>query len=53
VVLSDPQNKEVILAADKVEELRLSPQSLMPDRQFASPTAQEAGDLLEHLVNRK
>jgi putative heme-binding domain-containing protein len=53
VVLRDAQNKEIVLAAKNVEELRPSPKSLMPDGQMAGLTAQEAADLLEYLVNRK
>ena len=53
VVLRDAQNKEFILAAKNVEELRPSPTSLMPDGQMAGLTAQEAADLLEFLVSRK
>ena len=53
VVLRDGQNKEIILAAKNVEELRPSPRSLMPDRQLAGLTAQEAADLLEYLATRK
>jgi len=53
VVLRDGQNKEIILAAKIVEELRPSPRSLMPDGQLAGLTAQEAADLLEYLATRK
>jgi putative heme-binding domain-containing protein len=53
VVLRDAQNKEIVLAADKVEELRPSPKSLMPDGQLAGLTAQEAADLLDYLATRK
>jgi putative heme-binding domain-containing protein len=53
VVLRDAQNKEIVLAAKKVEELRPSPKSLMPDGQLAGLTAQEAADLLEYLATRK
>jgi putative heme-binding domain-containing protein len=53
VVLRDGQNKEVTLAAADVEALRPSPISLMPDRQLAGLTAQEAADLLEYLATRK
>ncbi len=53
VVLRDGQNKEIILAATKVEELRPSWISLMPDGQLAGLSAQEAADLLEYLCARK
>jgi putative heme-binding domain-containing protein len=53
VVLRDAQNKEIILAARKVEALRPARTSLMPEGQMASLTAQEAADLLEYLVTRK
>jgi putative heme-binding domain-containing protein len=53
VVLRDGQNKEIVLAAKKVEDLKPSPKSLMPDGQMAGLTAQEAADLLEYLVTRK
>jgi putative heme-binding domain-containing protein len=53
VVLLDFQNKEIILAAKNVEDLRPSRTSLMPEGQMASLTAQEAADLLEYLATRK
>lgn len=53
VVLRDAQNKEIILAAKEVEQLKPSSKSLMPDGQLAGLTAQEAADLLEYLSNRK
>jgi putative heme-binding domain-containing protein len=53
VVLRDGQNKEIILATTKVEELRPSRVSLMPEGQTAGLTAQEAADLLEYLTTRK
>jgi putative heme-binding domain-containing protein len=53
VVLRDAQNKEVVLAADKLEALRPSAKSLMPDGQMAGLTAQEAADLVEYLATRK
>ena len=53
VVLRDGQNKEIVLAAEDVEELRPSRVSLMPDGQMAGLTAQEAADLLEYLATRK
>jgi putative heme-binding domain-containing protein len=53
VVLRDAQNKEVTIAAKKVEELRPSRLSLMPDGLLAGLTAQEAADLLEYLATRK
>ncbi len=53
VVLRDGQNKQIVLAAKDVEELRPSRTSLMPDGQLASLTAQEAADLLEYLATRK
>ncbi len=53
VVLRDALNKEIVLAARNVEELRPARVSLMPDGQLAGLTAQEAADLLEYLVTRK
>jgi putative heme-binding domain-containing protein len=53
VVLRDAQNREVILEAKNVEDLRPSRTSLMPDGQLAGLTAQEAADLLEYLATRK
>jgi putative heme-binding domain-containing protein len=53
VVLRDGQNKEIILAAKDVEELRPSRASLMPDGQLADLTAQEAADLIEYLASLK
>ncbi len=53
VVLRDGQNKEIVLAANKVEEIKPSRTSLMPDGQMAGLTAQEAADLIEYLASRK
>jgi putative heme-binding domain-containing protein len=53
VVLRDGQNKEIVLAAKIVQELRPSRTSLMPDGQLAGLTAQDAADLLEYLATRK
>ncbi len=53
VVLRDAQNKEIVLAAKDLEELRPSRTSLMPDGQMAGLTAQEAADLLEYVASRK
>jgi putative heme-binding domain-containing protein len=53
VVLRDGQNKEVILAAEAVEELQPLRTSLMPEGQLAGLTAQEAADLLEYLATRR
>jgi putative heme-binding domain-containing protein len=53
VVLRDAQNKEIALPAKRVEELKPSRVSLMPDGQLAGLTAQEAADLLEYLATRK
>ncbi len=53
VVLRDAQNKEIVLPAKKVEELKSSRVSLMPDGQLAGLTVQEAADLLEYLATRK
>ena len=53
VVLRDGQNKEIVLAAKNVEELRPARTSLMPDGQMAGLTAQEAADLLEYLATRR
>jgi putative heme-binding domain-containing protein len=53
VVLRDAENREIVLAARKVEQLHPSRTSLMPDGQLAGLTAREAADLLEYLVTRK
>ncbi len=53
VVLRDGQNKEIVLPAGDVEQLRPSRTSLMPDGQLAGLTAQQAADLLEYLATRK
>ncbi len=53
LVLRDGENKEIILAANQVEQLRPSRMSPMPDGQLAGLTAQEAADLLEYLATRK
>jgi putative heme-binding domain-containing protein len=53
VVLLDAQNKELVLAAKKVEELRPSRVSLMPQGQLAGLTAGEAADLLEYVASRR
>ena len=53
VVLRDAQNKEIVIAASNLEELKPSRTSLMPDGQMASLTAQNAADLLEYLASRK
>ena len=51
VVLRDAQNKEIVLAADDIEQLRPAQRSLMPDGQMAGLTAQEAADLLAYLAS--
>lgn len=53
VVLRDAENREVVLPARKVEEVRPSPVSLMPQGQLAGLTAQEAADLLEYVASRR
>ncbi len=53
IVLRDAENKELILAAKSVEELKPSRTSLMPSGQLAGMTPQEAADLLEYLATRK
>ena len=53
VVLRDAQNKEIVLAAKNVEELRPSRMSLMPEGQLAGLTPQEAADLLDYLATRR
>jgi putative heme-binding domain-containing protein len=53
VILRDAQNKEIVLKAKNVEDLKPSPKSLMPDAQLAGLTAQEAADLLEYLATRR
>jgi putative heme-binding domain-containing protein len=53
VVLRDAQNKDTVLAAKDVEELRPSRTSLMPEGQLADMTAQEAADLIAYLASLK
>ncbi len=53
VVLRDSEGKEIIVAAENVEELRPLRTSLMPDGQMADLTAQEAADLLEYLATHE
>lgn len=53
VVLRDGQGKEIVLAAESVQELHPSRTSLMPDGQMAGLTPQEAADLLAYLSTRK
>jgi putative heme-binding domain-containing protein len=53
VVLRDSQNKESILAAKDVEELRPSRASLMPSGQLADLTPQQAADLVAYLAALK
>lgn len=53
VVLRDAQGKEVVLAAGDVEEFRPSRVSIMPDRQLAELTAQDAADLVAYLASLK
>ena len=53
IIMRDAQNKEIVIAAKNLEELRPSRTSLMPDGQMAGLTAQEAADLLEYLTTRK
>ncbi len=53
VVLRDAENKEIVLAAKKVEVVRPSRVSLMPQGQLAGLTAREAADLLEYLASRR
>jgi len=52
-VLRDGQNKEIILAAQEIEQLQPSRTSLMAEGQMAGLTAQEAADLLEYVASRK
>jgi hypothetical protein len=53
VVLRTSEGREITVAAWDVEELRPSRASLMPDRQLADLTAQEAADLIEYLASLK
>jgi putative heme-binding domain-containing protein len=53
VVLRDAENKEHVVAAKNVEELRPTRVSLMPDGLLSGLTAQDAADLLEYLATRK
>ena len=51
LMLRDGQNKEIVVAASDVDQLRPSLTSLMPAGQIAGLTAQEAADLLEYLAS--
>jgi putative heme-binding domain-containing protein len=51
IVLRDAQNKDTILAAKDIEEIRPSRTSLMPAGQLADLTAQEAADLIAYLAS--
>ena len=53
VVLRDAENKEIVVAAKNVEELRPSRVSLMPQGQLAGLTAREAADLLAYIFGRR
>jgi putative heme-binding domain-containing protein len=53
VVLRDAQNKEIVLAAKNVEDMRPSQVSLMPQGQLAGLTARQAADLLAYLASRR
>jgi putative heme-binding domain-containing protein len=53
VVLRDAQDKEIVLAAKHVEQVRPSRVSLMPQGQLAGLTANEAADLLEYVASRR
>jgi putative heme-binding domain-containing protein len=53
VTLRDSEGKEVVMAAEDVEEVRPLRTSLMPDGQMAGLTAQEAADLVEYLATRQ
>jgi putative heme-binding domain-containing protein len=53
VVLRTSEGKEIVVAAQEVEELRPSRASLMPDGQLADLSAQEAADLIEYLASLK
>jgi putative heme-binding domain-containing protein len=50
-VLRDAQNKELVLAAAEIDQLKPSRRSLMPDGQMAGLTAQQAADLVEFLAS--
>lgn len=52
-VLRDSQNKDHILAAAEIDQLKPSRRSLMPDGQMAGLTVQQAADLLEFLASCK
>jgi putative heme-binding domain-containing protein len=52
VVLRDGEGKEVVLAAENVQELRPSTMSLMPEGQMSGLTPQQAADLLAYLATR-
>ena len=52
VILRDAQGKEIVLAANSIDQLRPSSLSLMPDGQMAGLTPQQAADLLAYLATR-
>jgi putative heme-binding domain-containing protein len=53
VVLRDARNKEIVLSAKNVEEVRPSRVSLMPQGLLAGLTAREAADLLAYVASRR
>ncbi len=53
VVMRDAENREIVVAAKRVEVLQPSRVSLMPQGQLAGLTAQEAADLLEYVASRR
>lgn len=50
VTLRDAEHRDVEIAADDIEQLIASPQSIMPDGVLRELTAQEAADLLAYLT---
>ncbi|MGL6076326.1 MAG: PQQ-dependent sugar dehydrogenase [Fimbriiglobus sp.] len=53
VTMRDAEGKEFTFAADDIEKLEPSRESLMPARLLAEFTPQEAADLLEYLAQKK
>jgi putative heme-binding domain-containing protein len=53
MVLRTSEGREIVLAANDMEEVRPSRTSMMPDGQLAELTAQEAADLVAYLASLK
>lgn len=53
MVLSDSQGKEHTIATDSIEQVQVSPKSIMPEMLFAGLTRQQAADLLAFLSSQR